>query len=383
MVRICYICPSGEVEFIMEETKIQYGGEVKSRIYSAERVSEAAEAISRTCGEAPVFLLYDINSREYAMELETILKGGTLRLGGAMGIEASEDKKTMDTVMEICRWLLEKGADRKSALISIGGGITSDIGGFAACIYKRGINFGYIPTTLLAQVDAGIGGKTGVNFDDYKNILGVIRQPAFSFLCTETLETLPYRVFKSGSSEMLKTFIIDDSKGLYEEAVRTLSEIEAAGGKPESIREEALNLKKLIREAAAVKAGIVSRDPYEHGERRKLNLGHTFAHAIEHEAREKGKDISHGEAVSMGMVLAARLSDKAGLSDGAMETKIWKDLARCGLRTDCPFAMETLAGAMGKDKKAEGGIIHFVLIKAIGEVVTRDMSVEEAIGMIR
>jgi 3-dehydroquinate synthetase len=369
---------------MMDETRIQYGGEVRSRIFTFGRVAEAVEAISRTCGGVPVFVLYDVNAKKYAVELEAALKEAEApKFEGAMGIEATEEKKSMETVLEICRWLLEKGADRDALLVAIGGGITSDIGGFAACIYKRGINFGYIPTTLLAQVDAGIGGKTGVNFEDYKNILGVIRQPVFTCLCTEVLESLPYRDFKSGASEMLKTFLIDDSEGMYEKAVTILSAIEASKDRNEAIKENAKALKELVKGAAGIKAAIVSRDPYEHGERRKLNLGHTFAHAIEHNARECAMDISHGEAVAMGIVLAARLSDRVGLSDGSMEKRIREDFGRCGLMTECPFGIDELSGAMGKDKKAEGGIIHFVLIRSIGNVEIKDLGVAEATEMMR
>jgi 3-dehydroquinate synthetase len=348
----------------MEEIRVVIGGRTASRVISADSL----QALTPLLEAYPkVFLVYD---RNVAWVVKEIAAG--CPLAGMKALDTSEKAKDMATVLDLCSWLLEAGADRSSLLLAVGGGITTDLAGFAACIYRRGIRFAFVPTTLLAQVDAAIGGKTGVNFLDFKNMLGVIRQPEFTFECAQVLRTLPRRDFLSGAAELLKTFLIDNTGNAYEKAVAL-----------QSAPADSATLQTLIAAAAKVKAGIVSRDEQERGERRCLNLGHTFAHAIEHEAREKGKDISHGEAVSMGMVLAARLSDKAGLSDGAMETKIWKDLTRCGLRTDCPFAMETLAGAMGKDKKAEGGIIHFVLIKAIGEVVTRDMSVEEAIGMIR
>ena len=139
-----------------------------------------------------------------------------------MLIDAAECLKTMDTVMEICTWLLEQGADRDALVLAIGGGITSDMVGFAASIYKRGVRFAYVPTTLLAQVDAAIGGKTGVNLENYKNILGVIRQPEFTYLCPHALESLSQRDFLSGEAEVLKTFIIED-EGNYEKAVALFS----------------------------------------------------------------------------------------------------------------------------------------------------------------
>ena len=145
---------------------------------------------------------------------------------GAPGmlVEASEATKTMDTVMNICEWLMEQGADRSALVLAIGGGITSDMTGFAASIYKRGVRFAYIPTTLLSQVDAAIGGKTGVNFDRYKNMLGTIRQPEFTYICPQLLVSLPNRDFLSGVAEMLKTFIIEDNENYYD-AVGLLSDM--------------------------------------------------------------------------------------------------------------------------------------------------------------
>jgi 3-dehydroquinate synthetase len=254
-------------------------------------------------------------------------------------------------------------------VLAIGGGITTDLAGFAASIYKRGVRYANLPTTLLAQVDAAIGGKTGVNFDNYKNMLGVIVQPVFTVICADALRTLPHRDFLSGAAEMLKTFLIENEDENYGKAVRCLS---GSGD----------GLQDLVFAAAAVKAGVVSRDPFEQGERRKLNLGHTFAHAIEHEARQRGNDVTHGEAVAMGMILAARLSDATGLSTG-MEARLTQDFTAVGLPVACPYPLETLAAAMDKDKKAEGGLVHFVLPERIGSVVIRDLKVDEVIKTLK
>ena len=134
-------------------------------------------------------------------------------------VEATEQAKTMDTVLQMCSWLMDKGADRDAVLVAVGGGITTDLVGFTAGIYKRGVRYVNIPSTLLSQVDAAIGGKTGVNFEKYKNMLGVIQQPAFTFIWPELLHTLPKRDFLSGAAEMLKTFIIEDN-GNYQKAVQ-------------------------------------------------------------------------------------------------------------------------------------------------------------------
>lgn len=322
-------------------------------------------------------------------------------------LDTSEEDKSMQTVMEICKWLLDNGADRNALLLAIGGGITTDMAGFAASIYKRGIRFAYIPTTFLSQVDAAIGGKTGVNFENYKNILGVIRQPEFTYICPEVLGTLPYRDFLSGAAELLKTFIIDNAGNNYEKAVEVLSEIHESIDRKQAIALHLAEIEELAAAAAKIKAGIVESDEFECGERRKLNLGHTFAHAIEsvsmsmHNCAESG--ISHGEAVAMGMIMAAKASerhynlapenslrpddiarqnDTAASEEGeALSSRLVRDFSRCGLPTECPFPPESLSGAMKKDKKAENGIVHFVLIRAIGDVRIVDLPVESAVNL--
>lgn len=298
-------------------------------------------------------------------------------------LDTSEEDKSMQTVMEICKWLLDNGADRNALLLAIGGGITTDMAGFAASIYKRGIRFAYIPTTFLSQVDAAIGGKTGVNFENYKNILGVIRQPEFTYICPEVLETLPYRDFLSGSAELIKTFIIDNAGNNYEKAVEVLSEIHESIDRKQAIALHLAELEELAGAAARIKAGVVERDEFEQGERRKLNLGHTFAHAIEWEARAAKKDISHGEAVAMGIILAAKASERyygQEVADQSLSAMLTRDFSRCGLPTECPFPLESLSGAMRKDKKAENGIVHFVLIRTLGDVRIEDLAVELAIN---
>lgn len=309
-----------------------------------------------------VFLVYDRN----VSRLEPLLRKVCT---GTMALDASEEGKTMDTVLVICRWLLSEGADRESLLIAAGGGITTDLCGFAASVYKRGIRFGLIPTTLLSQVDAAIGGKNGVNLDGYKNMIGVIREPEFIIVCPALLDTLPLREWRGGAAELLKSFIIDNTGGHYEEALAALRHSRACPG-------------SLILAAAAIKERIVAEDLYERGERRKLNLGHTFAHAIERLARFSGKDISHGEAVAMGIILAARISERRGLAKPGLEDRLRADFAAVGLPVDCPFPPDELAGGMEKDKKAAGNQVNFILIRSIGDVVIVPMSVREVLDLL-
>ena len=352
----------------MTDILIEQDGVVLSKVHSGATVAEAAPYLA---GYKTVYVVYDEQVAGFIPSLAVLPN-----VRGTKAIRATENDKDMTTVLDICRWLLEDGADRYAMLLAIGGGITSDMVGFAASIYKRGIRFAYIPTTLLSQVDAAIGGKTGVNLDSYKNMIGVINQPDFTYECPEVLRTLPYREFVGGSAEMLKTFIIEDNNGNYAKAVRVLSAIHASTDRSAAIEAHRQELLDLVHAAAAVKAGVVSRDQFEKGERRKLNLGHTFAHAIEKEA---GYAISHGEAVAIGMIMAAELSDRLGLTDGTCAKALREDFASCGLPVESPYAKEKLAAAMEKDKKAENGTMHFVLMTGIGDVVIRDMKVCEAI----
>ena len=271
----------------------------------------------------------------------------------ALPIETSESRKTLETVEGICRWLVEQNASRSALILAVGGGITTDMAGFAASIYKRGIRYANLPTTLLSQVDAAIGGKTGVNLDGYKNMLGAFRMPEATFISADVLRTLPQRELHSGLAELLKTFLLADGKA-YEMALL------------HGVTQE------LILKAARIKEDIVGRDPFEKGERAKLNLGHTFGHAIEHAS---AGSIPHGEAVAMGIILAARLGENLGISTIGLSRRLTADFQAVGLPTDCPYPLETLKDAMAKDKKAlGGGKVKFVVPVTPGEVVFHEMN---------
>ncbi len=367
----------------MDRINVYSGKEVVSRIVVADGF-EALEECVRPYEH--VFMVIDENVAECCGAMNMKRWREDVKV---LKIIASEGGKTLETVMSVCSWLLENGADRDALVLAVGGGITTDIAGFAASIYKRGVRFAYVPTTLLAQVDAAIGGKTGVNFERFKNILGTIRQPEFTFICPRTLEILPQRDFLSGAAELIKTFIIEDN-GNYEKAVDLLwnmsIESDTSGREwSEIIRGHIAELQQLISAAARVKAGVVSRDQFENGERRKLNLGHTFAHAVESLAQKDGADITHGEAVAMGLIFAARLSDRLYNRDeeNSLAMKIETELWDCNIPCYCPYSIEELAPAMTKDKKAEGGRIHFIIPKAIGDVVIEDLTVEDVVRLLQ
>lgn len=370
----------------MDQINIYAGDNVISRVLVDHSGDVADVSVLMDCLSpyAHVYAVMDlqvVKKSKFALNLGVALQERNIPM---RSLETSEKDKTFETVMDICSWLLEKGADRDALVLAVGGGITTDMVGFAASIYKRGVRFAYVPTTLLSQVDAAIGGKTGVNFKSFKNMLGVIRQPEFTYMAPQVLSTLPYRDFMSGVAELLKTFIIEDN-GFYDEATFFLSRCA-----DEKSWKETMSmgfLPRLISAAAAVKAGIVSRDQFEKGERRKLNLGHTFAHAIETLAQQRGLDITHGEAVAIGVVLAGRLADNLAKSqngqEGGLAQRLETDFRYCGLPTECPFDIEEMADAMSKDKKAEGGKVHFILPRAIGDVVAVDLTVTRVVELLK
>lgn len=341
-----------------------------SRIYLEENFKKLTELLKN---ESDVAMIYDLQVENLAGQIADMAG-----VGCSLGLEASEDRKTMETVLSIERFLLEEDARRNTIVLAVGGGIISDITGFAASIYKRGIRFAIIPTTLLSMVDASIGGKTGVNLDSFKNMVGCFAEPEFTYITPDALSTLPVKVFVSGSAELLKSFIIGDA-ARYQEAVSLLSKLQQSlngaglvGEIPSfhSIKEKLLDL---ISSAAAIKADIVSRDPFEKGERRKLNLGHTFAHAIEWRQSVNGQikePLSHGEAVAIGIIQAAAISEAKGLAPAGLREKLEKDFIACGLPAELPYPLEELEEAMRKDKKnMRSGEINYVLIKNIGEVI--------------
>lgn len=308
-----------------------------------KELTHIADVTVHLSSEPEVYVVYDRN-------VAWVVKDFPWK---ALPIETSESRKTLETVEGICRWLVEQNASRSALILAVGGGITTDMAGFAASIYKRGIRYANLPTTLLAQVDAAIGGKTGVNLDGYKNMLGAFRMPEVTFISADVLRTLPQRELRSGLAELLKTFLLADAEA-YETALL------------HGVTQE------LILKAARIKEEIVGRDPFEKGERAKLNLGHTFGHAIEHAS---AGSIPHGEAVAMGIILAARLGESLGISTIGLSRGLKADFEAAGLPTDCPYPLETLKDAMAKDKKAlGGGKVKFVVPVAPGEVVFHEMN---------
>lgn len=271
-------------------------------------------------------------------------------------IGQGEEQKTLATVEQIHRQLIDLGADRTTFVVAVGGGIVTDTAGFAAATYMRGVAFGFVSTTLLGQVDASVGGKNGVNVGGYKNMAGTFTQPRFVICDPAMLATLPEREFRAGLAEVVKSAVIADAP-LFERLERTTFE--------ELRRDHAL-LAEAVRGAVQVKATIVEHDEREQGDRRLLNLGHTLAHAIEKCSRR----MNHGEAVAVGMRLVADAAVGAGWLDGAVRDRICGLLARLGFVLEPPVAVAQLLGEVGKDKKSAGDALHLIVPRAIGKCET-------------
>lgn len=275
-------------------------------------------------------------------------------------VVAEERYKTMQTVEGLIHRLLELHADRDVLLLGVGGGITTDICGFVASIYKRGVACGLVPTTLLGMVDAAIGGKNGVNMLGYKNMVGTIRQPEFVVSTIDFLSTLEAAEVRQGLAEMLKVFLI---KGKYFEECGAFF---ADHGVGEMLKDatKRIQLQVFIEEAVAVKEGLVREDERDNGVRQLLNLGHTFGHAL-----ERCTGMAHGDAVAIGMVCAAKCVNSA---DTSLITSV---LQSCGLPVEMPdgVSREAMLEAMMQDKKRADGRCRVVVLEAVGRVAVREM----------
>jgi 3-dehydroquinate synthase len=282
-------------------------------------------------------------------------------------ITSGEENKTLAACETIWKKLTDENADRKTLLINLGGGVIGDIGGFAAGCYKRGIKFINVPTTLLAMVDASVGGKTGIDFLHYKNQIGLFNDPEAIFIHTGFLKTLPERELRAGLAEVIKHYAIADA-----EALETLFNLLLADGRKEfDLRQTDWN--ELVQKNIDIKSSIVARDKYEAGDRKALNFGHTIGHALETYWLNKGKNVLHGEAVAAGMLCEWRLSENAGtilfqtillLSPGNLH-ELRKE--------EIPEVMRLIK----QDKKNSLGQNQFTLLEGIGNFSVNNI-VEES-----
>lgn len=282
-------------------------------------------------------------------------------------IEPGEQNKTLEAVEKIYEKFLEWELDRSSFVTAIGGGIVCDLAGFAASTFMRGIDFGFVPTTLLAQVDASIGGKNGVNFRGYKNLVGVFNQPQFVLCDTGLLYSLPERELACGMAEVVKHALIR-SASLFEF-------LEQEWASLLSLQKD--TVEKVINDSIIIKSWIVQSDVLEKGERKKLNFGHTLGHAIEKEGQ-----LSHGEAISIGMVIASKISAARGMLAHQEVDHITSLLKNLKLPTEVSSIRELILDSVKKDKKRQGKDIHFVLLSEIGKAEVTPMTYTELEGHI-
>lgn len=305
----------------------------------------------------------DIVAPIYADKIKDVLKDKGSEIY-VHAFKAGEKSKNMDTVIEILKDMTEKKLNRKDIVIALGGGVVGDVAGFAAAIYMRGVDVVQIPTTLLAQVDSSVGGKTGVDLDEYKNMVGAFKMPSLVYINTAVLSTLDARQYYAGMAEVLKYGLIMDSS-FYEWLLGKIYEIHD---------KDADTLEEMVEHCCACKQRIVERDPLEQGDRALLNFGHTIGHAIE---KYKGFSLLHGECVALGSVVAAFISwkkDKLSMEE-------YYEIRDMFVPFNLPITVDDVdPGEIIKltrsDKKAESDGIKFILLKKVGKAVI-DKSVTE------
>lgn len=319
-------------------------------------VGGALRAAGVVPGVRVALVTNDVVGPLYADEVEGALRIANLRPFVCV-IPDGERHKTLATVRTLYDDFLAHGLDRSGVVVSLGGGVTGDIAGFAAATFMRGVRFAQIPTTVLSMVDASVGGKTGVDLPQGKNLVGAFKQPVMVMTDPLVLETLEEAEFRSGMAEVIKHGVID--------APDLFSELEAVDGGTH----EALSEAQIAR-ALQVKIDVVEDDPFERGRRATLNLGHTVGHALE---KLSDFELRHGEAVSIGMVAAARIAVELDWAAPAVAERIEATLAAWELPVRCPpFAVDAIWRAMAHDKKRRGDTLRWILPCGIGEVTISD-----------
>lgn len=333
------------------------------KVYFEEDLQSLSSFIEER-GYSQVLILVDRNTNDHCLP---VLQGAVPDLihYDIIEVDPGEENKNIDYCIGVWKTMLDFGADRKALMINLGGGVVTDMGGFAASTYKRGIDFIQIPTTLLSQVDASVGGKTGIDLDNIKNIIGTFSQPQAVFISSKFLESLDERQLISGFAEIIKHGLIQD-KGLYEtcksQGLKAIS--------PE-----------LVYRSVQIKNNVITQDPTEKGLRKILNFGHTIGHAIEGVSLFNDENpLLHGEAIAIGMICEAWLSVKyTGLSEAALEeiTKTFLGIYPAYKYTDAHYA--AYLELMKNDKKNEDSKIGFALLNQIGDCTFNIYVAEEDI----
>lgn len=326
-------------------------------VYASDFGGLLEELQDLNIAERKVAIIADSNTTSlYGEEIKSILEGNCKKVI-LHTFPAGENNKTLDTVKEIYKTLIEEKYDRKDLLIALGGGVVGDITGYTAATYLRGIDFVQIPTTLLAQADSSIGGKTGVDFDGYKNMVGAFYMPKLVYMNLGTLKTLDDRQFYSGFAEVMKSALIKDAS-FYEWLLDNMYEIHDR---------DLGTLEEMVMRSCTVKKLVVEKDPKEQGDRALLNLGHTIGHAIE---KAKNFELLHGECVALGTVAAAFISWKHNW----LSMDEYYEIRDMFVPFNLPISIdninpEEILALTKSDKKMAAGQIKFVLLKKVGKAV--------------
>jgi 3-dehydroquinate synthase len=327
-------------------------------VYGAGILSGAASRIKSLGANTGVFLLCSPRvAKHWRRKLEQALQ--STRLRSTILFDDREESKNISTVERVCRELVRAGADRRALLVAAGGGVVGDVAGFVAASYLRGVRLVHIPTTVVAQVDSAIGGKTGINLPEGKNLVGAFYSPRLVLADPLTLKTLPAREFRSGLYEIIKYGVIADKRlfGFLENSIEALS------------NRDGKTLDFVIPRCIQSKASVVSSDERESGLREIMNFGHTFAHAFETATRYR--KYLHGEAVGWGMIAAARIAQRLGFMAYAHAVRIERLVYRVGPLPALPATKPSrLIEIMHSDKKTRAGNLRFVLSRKIGSAET-------------
>lgn len=342
-------------------------------------LNQATSLLPFDIKDKKIFILYDENVYPYVQVLEDNL-AGKIYSSKSLSVKGGEPTKSYDGLQKLLGWLLDNKVDRRSVLIAVGGGVIGDLGGFAASIVMRGIPYVQIPTTLLAQVDSSVGGKTGINTPQGKNLVGSFYQPKAVLCDIGTLGTLPERELQAGYAEIVKYGLINNPE--------FFNWLEDNGQKLLALDSDAVT--HAVETSCKAKADIVKQDEHEGGVRALLNLGHTFGHALEAACEYDGR-LLHGEAVSIGMVMAFELSVKMGVCPLEDLVCLKDHLKKCGLKTKAAEiapqikqSAQELVEKMGGDKKAQGGKIGFILVRGIGQAFqTYDVDINDVTEIVK
>ena len=342
-------------------------------------LENGATLIPDECLGKKTYIIYDENTYPYAQVLDEALAGKVLDSTKLFGLKGGEPTKSFDGLQRTLDWLLDNKVDRQSLVIVLGGGVIGDLGGFAASIVMRGVPFVQIPTTLLAQVDSSVGGKTGINTCQGKNLVGSFYQPQAVLCDIGTLVCLPERELRAGYAEIVKYGLIND--------LNFFEWLEESGEKVIALDHEAVSY--AVEKSCQAKADIVAADEHEKGQRALLNLGHTFGHALEAAAGYDGR-LLHGEGVSIGMMMAFDLSLKMGLCSQEYPARVEAHLKHLGMKTKIrditphlQQSAEEIVELMASDKKAQGNKIGFILTHGIGKAFqSYDVDISDVLSIV-